>query len=87
MKMPGDSTILSDVEVILSWPIAAVKEKTWKAAAIAVAAMWYVGGGFPGQGLPCEQMLKGYLAGGVAYYGALTIGLDRTSAPPGKSAY
>lgn len=84
--MAGDNSIINDLEVVLSWPIAAFKEKTWKAAAIAVGVMWYVGGGFPGQGLPCEQMVKGYLAGGLAYYGALTVGLDRTSAPPGKMA-
>ncbi len=80
MSKGGDTSVIwTDIKKVLSWPIDAIETKNAVAGGVAVLAMYYVSGGFPGS-VPCEQMVKGYLIGGLAYFG---VGAVTTSS--GKS--
>lgn len=72
MAPPSDPStgqkIWADIEKVLSWPIDAIKLKNALGGGAAVLAMYYVAGGFPGS-VPCEAMVKGYLIGGLVYFG------------------
>ncbi len=69
----AEGELWDELKKILAWPVNAVRTKQYFNGALAVGVMWYAAGGLPGQGLPCETLLKGYLLGGLAYYGANAI--------------
>lgn len=71
-RSPRIAWLEDNIEKVLAWPIDAIKSKNAVGAAVGIAAMYYVGGGFPGS-VPCEAMVKGYLIGGLAYFGVNAV--------------
>jgi hypothetical protein len=74
----AEETLWDELKKVLTWPVNAIKTQQYFSGGLALGVMWYASGGFPGQGLPCETVLKGYLLGGLAYYGSIAI----AAAPP-----
>lgn len=77
MSLPGDFKKLhsydvawfpTEFEKVLTWPVDALRAKNLVGGAVAVGVMYYVAGGWPGSA-PCEAVVKGYLVGGLAYFG------------------
>jgi aromatic ring-opening dioxygenase catalytic subunit (LigB family) len=71
-KGGSEQKIWQDIEKVLAWPIDALKTKNAVAGGVALVAMYYVAGGWPGSA-PCEAMVKGYMVGGLAYFGVNAV--------------